>query len=423
MVRGRAAVEMAKAPEQYRMAIVEFEQAVRLAPHWADAHYNLASVQAKAGDTVAAIHGFRRYLELAPAAADAARVRDEIIKLEYQLEVQQTATSLAGKWSPGVQIGVKGTEIEVIASSTVSYRGMISGDLITGTRTRKAYGTWDNCEVPEDRGTFRAQISPDRNTIRVTFEYTDYQTDSRINMGQIVANTFNLFATSEDTRKEMTCTGVTAVGTKTATETWFRPGSIGVALGDAGRVARVVPGGPAELAGVRAGDRIAAVDGKPVSRDAKSWQVGSLLSGPAGQSLTLAVERAGAARPMEFTVTRRPGEPPSEEARGLSATSSGCFIATAAYGSYLDPHVQVLREFRDRWLLTSAPGRAFVAIYYRASPPVADAIAAHDGLRAAVRALLTPIVYALRFPAEALGLIALVGLAMRVGRRARRSRA
>ncbi|MBC8017200.1 MAG: hypothetical protein H7X83_01605 [Verrucomicrobia bacterium] len=71
----------------------------------------------------------------------------------------------------------------------------------------------------------------------------------------------------------------------------------------------------------------------------------------------------------------------------------GCFIATAAYGSYLHPQVQILRDFRDTWLLTNAPGRAFVALYYRLSPPVAGFIAQHETLRLLVRLLLTPVIF------------------------------
>jgi hypothetical protein len=41
----------------------------------------------------------------------------------------------------------------------------------------------------------------------------------------------------------------------------------------------------------------------------------------------------------------------------------GCFIATAAYGSYLDPHVRSLRRFRDETLMRSRLGRTFVAWY------------------------------------------------------------
>lgn len=72
--------------------------------------------------------------------------------------------------------------------------------------------------------------------------------------------------------------------------------------------------------------------------------------------------------------------------------SSRCFIATAAYGSPKDSSVVLLRQFRDRVLLTNAPGRAFVDFYYHVSPPIAKAISGKDALKVTVRLLLTPIV-------------------------------
>jgi hypothetical protein len=76
----------------------------------------------------------------------------------------------------------------------------------------------------------------------------------------------------------------------------------------------------------------------------------------------------------------------------------GCFIATAAYGSYLDPHVMVLRHFRDNVLLQSEAGTAFVKFYYKHSPPIADFIAQHDTLRMFMRLALTPLIFAVKYP-------------------------
>jgi hypothetical protein len=95
---------------------------------------------------------------------------------------------------------------------------------------------------------------------------------------------------------------------------------------------------------------------------------------------------------------------------------SGCFIATAAYGSYLDPHVMTLREFRDRHLLTHRIGRLFVDFYYRASPPVADYIRDHDAVRMIVRGMLTPVVYTIAYPMMS-GLMIISILAMGFAKR------
>lgn len=76
----------------------------------------------------------------------------------------------------------------------------------------------------------------------------------------------------------------------------------------------------------------------------------------------------------------------------------GCFIATAAYGSYLDPHVSVLRNFRDEVLMKSVPGKAFVKFYYKHSPPVAAYIADHAVLRLLMRLVLTPLIFAVKYP-------------------------
>ncbi|MBI2498902.1 hypothetical protein HYV88_01525 [Candidatus Woesearchaeota archaeon] len=68
----------------------------------------------------------------------------------------------------------------------------------------------------------------------------------------------------------------------------------------------------------------------------------------------------------------------------------GCFIATAAYGTPFSEEINVLRDWRDKSLITNNFGRLFVKTYYRFSPPIAQFIENKEGLKKAVRVVLNP---------------------------------
>jgi hypothetical protein len=97
--------------------------------------------------------------------------------------------------------------------------------------------------------------------------------------------------------------------------------------------------------------------------------------------------------------------PKTEAAEGATGTTqvikeyyiekpqkSGCFIATAAYGTPFASEIQTLRSFRDILILRSNLGKEFVLFYYKLSPFIANGIRPSRKLRRIVRTLLVPIV-------------------------------
>ncbi|MBW1899075.1 MAG: hypothetical protein JRI61_08455 [Deltaproteobacteria bacterium] len=74
-----------------------------------------------------------------------------------------------------------------------------------------------------------------------------------------------------------------------------------------------------------------------------------------------------------------------------SADGGGCFIATATFGSKTERHVQILCEFRDKYLLTNSTGREIVNFYYKNSPPIADYLGRHPGPRKVAGYALVPV--------------------------------
>lgn len=75
-----------------------------------------------------------------------------------------------------------------------------------------------------------------------------------------------------------------------------------------------------------------------------------------------------------------------------SMDENNCFIATAAYGSPLAKQVDILRGFRDEYLLPNTFGKKLVTFYYNQGKPAADYIESHPWLKPPVRTVLYPVV-------------------------------
>lgn len=208
------------------------------------------------------------------------------------------------------------------------------------------------------------------------------------------------------------CAGVIAAGAidRSGNRSWYTRAGATVALSAPGFAWSLSNLGTTVPAPVPEGSSYVALQGTSVSSALVSGVVSLMLSvnpgltpAQVGQAL-----RAGA-RPFPAgsdcsdggcgagmldarTAVAAAGVLPAVAPAAAGAGSDPCFIATAAYGSANAPELAYLRGFRDRYLLTNAAGRAFVAAYYRFSPPLARAIRPHPALRAIVRLGLVPYV-------------------------------
>jgi len=75
---------------------------------------------------------------------------------------------------------------------------------------------------------------------------------------------------------------------------------------------------------------------------------------------------------------------------------SGCYIATAIYGSYNCPQVCILRRFRDETLKKSRYGRLFIHVYYMISPTLVKVFGKRKYFNSLVKPVLNKIVQSLQ---------------------------
>ncbi|MGZ3405908.1 MAG: CFI-box-CTERM domain-containing protein [Polyangia bacterium] len=130
-----------------------------------------------------------------------------------------------------------------------------------------------------------------------------------------------------------------------------------------------------------------------ISPSTTSKRIDGLTNGQTYHFYVLSVDAFGNATPSErIDGTAQPTEDLWRRYRDAGGGPGGCFIATAAFGSYENRWVWVLRDFRDQVLLEHGVGRSFVEWYYAHSPRAAAWIAAHGWARAITRVALVPVI-------------------------------
>jgi len=139
---------------------------------------------------------------------------------------------------------------------------------------------------------------------------------------------------------------------------------------------------------------------------AKSYQIDDLDNATSYFVAVTAVDEADNESELSTVVEEMPVAVDDfwEYYKGAGGGEEGgyCFVATAAYGTSMEPTVIVLRAFRDRVLLPSAWGRAMVDWYYINGPLGANFIRESRGLRLAARVVLLPAVAVAWLTVEAL---------------------
>lgn len=85
-IYGITAARTAKGPADLDNAVEEFDKVLRLAPWWAGAYKNLATVLEKEQRYRAAARNLQLYLLAAPNAPDAQAMQKEVYSLQYQAQ-------------------------------------------------------------------------------------------------------------------------------------------------------------------------------------------------------------------------------------------------------------------------------------------------------------------------------------------------
>ena len=143
-------------------------------------------------------------------------------------------------------------------------------------------------------------------------------------------------------------------------------------------------------------------DGNEIQSDHLSSEFGTYsyeYTFPKAGTVTLAannINKHGESARIDLAVLQGSGgNTTTTSSTQTQPTQSQCLIATAAFGSELTPQVKYLRHFRDRYILSTASGSAFMntfnSVYYSFSPQVAEYERGQPWLQGMVKMALNPL--------------------------------
>lgn len=333
MLRGSAAIEMAKSNADLAVAEDEFRMAAEISPQMAEAWFNLGAVQTRVGRYREAIASYKQYLALAPNAEDAPKLRDELVKLEFRAEQQERVKSREGIWlvyrpvnehtryggnmvddPVPYRLSLKGGRIALHSyrhdgvRADVGFFGQdyalqaversfildIKGSSLSGTGRRGAFAL-DECTVPAEEMEVNGEIDDRSGTITLRYREQKYVLDQQ---GSLLMGT-------------TACNGVNVAGTRDVTLEMRGPlpaGGIGVLLNFYEELEvdqDPHPGFEAAAAGLTEDDVILAVDGVKVSGVGMSDQdIIRHLRGEPGSEVVLTVKHDGADQPVTLRFRR-----------------------------------------------------------------------------------------------------------------------
>jgi tetratricopeptide (TPR) repeat protein len=104
--------------KDYDSAVSEMQQAVQLAPWWADGYYNLGLMQEGAKQYGDAMASLKLFLQAAPKSSEANAVQNKIYELEVAKEDADKTKKLEGDWVSETEgkykVEIQGGKIEII---------------------------------------------------------------------------------------------------------------------------------------------------------------------------------------------------------------------------------------------------------------------------------------------------------------------